>query len=134
MRVDADKFAAVFFVGDHVVNGDFGGGPGGGWDSENRHAGIAGRGDAFEAAHILIFRVGDNNADGFAGILRGAAAQCDKVIRTALAERCQTLLHYLNGGVRHHIGKNLVFKTCAVELVGEFRRQAAGNQGFVGDD
>lgn len=81
MRIDADEFAPLFFIGDDIVNRHLRRGTRGGRHREDRHAGLTGGRQPLEATDIGEFRVTLNNTDRLTGILRRTAADGDQVIR-----------------------------------------------------
>ena len=112
--VNAYEFALALYVGDNVVDGNLCSGAGSGRNGDNRNAGLFGGSNAFEAADVFKFLVGDDDADGLGGIHRGTAADCDDVVSAGSLERCNAVLYVFDGRVCFDIGVDFISKTFAV--------------------
>ena len=134
VRVDADEFAPLFFIGDDIVNRHLRRGTRGGRHREDRHAGLTGGRQPLQAADIGERRVTLNNTDRLTGILRRTAADGDQVIRPAALKGLQPLLNHGDGGVRDHVAEHVPCQPGGVQFVSDFCRHAALREGPVGHD
>ena len=97
--IDADELALFLNVGYNVIYGDFRRGPRGGGHGDDGNGRIFRGSGPLEAAHIVIFGVGDYYADSLGGVHGRASADGDEVIRAAVFERLDAREHVLDGGV-----------------------------------
>ena len=134
MRINADELAAFFLVGDNIVDGGFGGGPGSGGHGDDRHALVSGRRRSFQGYDVGKFRIVDDNADSFGGVLRRSAADGDHIVGSCRLECFHAGFDDADAGigldaVEHGIGEALGFKQ-----VGYFFDDAEFDQIGVGND
>ena len=134
MRVDGHELALVGRVGDHVVDGRLRGGAGGGRHAEDRDGRVLGIRDAFQGEHVGELRVGGDDADALAGVLRGATAQADQEVRTGLGELGDAVLDALDRRVRLDVVEDLVRHACLIKHIGDLLDGAGFQQYRIGDD
>ena len=134
VRVDGHELALVGGVSDHIVDGGFRSGAGGGRHAEDRHGRILGVGNAFQGEHVGEFRVGGDDADALAGVLRGAAAQADQEVGTGCGELGDTVLNAFDRWVRLDVVENLIRHACLIEHIGDLLDGAGFQQHRIGDD
>ena len=134
VRVDSHELALVGRVGDHVVDGRLRGGAGGGRHAEDRDGRVLGIRDAFQRKHVGELRVGGDDADALAGVLRGATAQADQEVRTGLGELGDAVLDALDRRVRLDVGEHLVRQAGLIQNLGDLLGGAGLQQHRVGDD
>ena len=134
VHVDADHLAVLFRVRDDVVDGDFRRGACRRGNGDDGHALIFGGSDALERADIGEFGVGDDDADRLSGIHRGAAADGDDAVCTALLERFHARLHVLDRRVRLDLRIDLVSDARVFEDVGHLLGDAELQKVGVGAD
>ena len=132
MRVDADELAALFLVGDDVVDGHLGGGAGSGRQRDDRHRRLLGRRHAFKAAHVGKFWVVGDDADRLGGILRRAAADGNEIVGLGLGEGGDAILDDADGRVGHHLVEQLVGKAGGVEQARHLGHRTGLDQHRVG--
>ena len=126
MGIHTHEFPFFFHVGDHVVDGHFRCGPGGGGHGDDGDAGIFGGGTAFQAPDIGEFRVGDDDADGFGGIHGGTAADGHDAVSTGCLERLHPMLYVGDGRIGFDVGVDFIGNLGSIQQVGDF----AGHKGF----
>src|SRR5699024_10492845 len=102
-----------------VVDGDLGGGAGGGGHGDYRRAGVLGGRGALEGAHVGKLGVGDDDADGLGSVHRAAAADGDDVVGSGGLVGLDAGLDVLYGRVGLDVGVDLVGEPLGVELVGD---------------
>ena len=134
MRIHTDKFAFSLHIGDDIVDGHFRGGAGRGRYRDDRYAGLACRGSAFQAAHILELRVRDDDADRFGRIHRRSAADGDDIVGTSRLERGNALLHIFDGRISLDVRIDLIGKGSLIEDIGHFSGHSKADQVRIGAD
>ena len=132
--VDADELAALLHVGDDVVDGDLGGGTGGGGYGDDGRAGVLGGRGALEGTHVGELGVGDDDADGLGGVHRAAAAYGDDVVGAGGLVGLDTGLDVLYGRVGLDVGEYLVGQALGVEAVGHVGDHAVLEDARAADD
>ncbi len=115
--VDADELALLFHVGDDVVDGDFGGGAGGGRDGDGEDGVILGGSNAFKASDVREFGVVGDDADGLGGVHGGAAADSDDGVRARFGKGLAAGLDVFNGRVGLDLAEEGIGDTGGVEDV-----------------
>ena len=134
MRVDGHELALVGRVGDHIVDGGFGRGAGGGRHAEDRYGRVLGVCYALKREHVGELRIGGDDADALAGVLRGATAQADQKVGAGCGELGYAVLNAFDRRVRLDVAEHLIRHACLVEHV----RDLLGGTGFkqyrIGDD
>ena len=128
VRIYADKLAFPLHIGDDIVDGHFRGSAGRGRYRDDRYAGIARRRSAFQAAHILEFRVRDDDADRFGRIHGRAAADGDDIIGLSSLERSNALLHIFNGRIGLDVRIDLISEGILIEDIGHFSGHPKADQ------
>ena len=134
VRVDGHELALVGRVGDHVVDGRLRGGAGGGRHAEDRDGRVLGIRDAFQGEHVGELRVGGDDADALAGILRGTAAQTNQEVGAGFGELGHAILDALDRRVRLDVGEHLIGQAGLVQNLGDLLRRACLQKHRVGDD
>ena len=134
VRVDSHELALVGGVSDHIVDGGFRSGTGGGRHAEDRHGRILGVGNAFQGEHVGEFRVGGDDADALAGVLRGTATQADQEVGTGCGELGDTVLNAFDRRVRLDIVEDLIRHACLIEHIGDLLDGTGFQQHRIGDD
>ena len=97
--IHADELALLLYIGDDIIDGNFGSGTGGGGHGNGKHSVLFGGGNAFQAADIRKFGVVDDDADGLCSIHGGSAADGHDAVRLSCLESSNAVLHVLDGGV-----------------------------------
>ena len=134
VRIHTDKFAFSLHIGDDIVDGHFRGGAGRGRYRDDRYAGLACRGSAFQAAHILELRVRDDDTDRFGRIHRRSAADGDDIVGTSSLERGNALLHIFDGRISLDVRIDLIGKGSLIEDIGHFSGHSKADQVRIGAD
>ena len=134
VRVDGHELTLVGGIGDHVVDGRLGSGTGGGRHAEDRDGRVLGIRDAFQGQHVGELRVGGDDADALAGVLRGAAAQANQEVRTGLGELGDAVLNALYRRVRLDVGEHLVRQAGLIQNLGDLLGGAGLQQYRISDD
>ncbi len=134
VRVDGHELTLVGGIGDHIVDGGFRSGACGGRHAEDRHGRVLGVGNAFQGEHIGKLRVGGDDADALAGVLRGAAAQTDQEISTGCGELGNAILNAFDRRVRLDVVEDLVRHACLIKHIGDLLDGAGFQQYRIGDD
>ena len=134
VRVDGHELALVGGVSDHIVDGGFRSGAGGGRHAEDRHGRILGVGNAFQGEHVGEFRVGGDDADALAGVLRRAATQADQEISTGCGELGNAILNAFDRRVRLDIVEDLIRHACFIKHISDLLDGAGFQQHRIGDD
>ena len=134
VRVDGHELTLVGGIGDHVVDGRLGSGTGGGRHAEDRDGRVLGIRDAFQGQHVGELRVGGDDADALAGVLRGAAAQTNQEVRTGLGELGDAVLNALYRRVRLDVGEHLIRQTGLIQNLGDLLGGAGLQQYRISDD
>ena len=132
MGVNAHELPLPLHIRDHVVDRDLRRGTGSRRDRDDGNAGLSGGSGAFQASHILKFRVCDDDADGLCGIHGGTAADGDDVICTGLLECRDTVLHILNGGIGLDVRVDLICQALPVKDIRHLARHMELDQIRVG--
>ena len=110
MTVGADKFTALFLVGNNIVDGDLRGSAGSGGNRDNRHTLVFGNVSALQAFNVGMLGIVDDNSDALGGIDGGAAANSDNLVGANRLEHFHAALNNING----RIGLNFV-----IHLIGQ---------------
>jgi hypothetical protein len=118
-------------VGDDVGDGRLGRGAGSPRDRHDRNARVRGRGDALERPDVLELRVGRDDPDGLARVLRGAAAHRDQHVGARGPEGGDTALHVLDRRVRCDVREHLIGKAGLVQQARHVARDAGAHQHAV---
>ena len=134
VRVDGHELTLVGGIGDHIVDGGLGGGASGGGHAEDRDGRVLGVGHALEGEHVGELRVGGDDADALAGILRGTAAQTNQEVGAGFGELGHAILDALDRRVRLDVGEHLIGQAGLVQNLGDLLRRAGLQEHRVGDD
>ena len=132
--VDSHELALVGGIGDHVVDGGLRGGAGGGGHAEDRDGRVLGVGHALKGQYVGELRVGGDDADALAGILRGAAAQADQEVGAGFGELLDAVLDAFDRRVRLDVVEHLIRQAGLVQHIGDLLDSSGLQQDRIGYD
>ena len=132
--VDADEFSLSLHVGDDIVDGGLGACAAGRRDRDREDGAVLRRSNALKGADIRKFRVVDDNADAFAGVHGGAAADGDHEISAGLFVSGNAVLDVLDRRVRLDIGIQGVRNAVLLEKIRDLCGDAELDEVRVGSD
>ncbi len=102
--------------------------------AEDRHGRVLGVGHALKGQYVGELRVGGDDADALAGILRGAAAQADQEVGTGFGELVDAVLDAFDRRVRLDVVEHLIRQAGLVQHIGDLLDGSGLQQHRIGDD
>ena len=95
---------------------------------------VLGVGHALKGQYVGELRVGGDDADALAGILRGAAAQADQEVGTGFGELLDAVLDAFDRRVRLDVVEHLIRQAGLVQHIGDLLDSSGLQQDRIGYD